>query len=58
MRSRDQVVWDFVQSWLKKAEADLSAAEHLLTLDTKDHYAAAFHAQQAAEKFLGENVNA
>jgi HEPN domain-containing protein len=51
-RSRDQVIWDFVQEWWSKAEGDLRAAEHLLTLPQQDYFAAAFHAQQAAEKFL------
>jgi len=52
MRTREQVIWDFVQSWLQKAEGDLRAAEHLLEMEVKDYFAAAFHAQQAAEKFL------
>ena len=51
-RSRERVIWDFVQEWLRKADGDLQAAEHLLTLPQQDHFAAAFHAQQAAEKFL------
>jgi HEPN domain-containing protein len=51
-RSREQVIWEFVQEWLGKAEGDLRAAEHLLTLAQRDYFTAAFHAQQAAEKFL------
>jgi len=51
-RSREQVVWDFVHEWLGKAEGDLRAGEHLLTLPQQDYFTAAFHAQQAAEKFL------
>jgi len=51
-RTREQVIWDFVQSWLRKAESDLRAAELLLSLDQEDYFAAGFHAQQAAEKFL------
>ncbi len=51
-RTREQVIWDFVQNWLRKAETDLRAAEHLLTIDQEDYFPAAFHAQQAAEKFL------
>ena len=51
-RSREQVIWEFVQEWLEKAEGDLRAAEHLLTLPQRDYFTAAFHAQQAAEKFL------
>ena len=51
-RTPEQVVWDFVQGWLKKAAGDLQAAEQLLGLPQEDHFPAAFHAQQAAEKFL------
>ena len=51
-RTPEQVIWDFVQGWLKKATGDLHAAERLLELDQVDCFAAAFHAQQAAEKFL------
>ncbi len=51
-RSRERVIWDFVHEWLGKAEGDLRAAEHLLTLAQQDYFTAAFHAQQAAEKFL------
>jgi HEPN domain-containing protein len=51
-RPREQVIWGFVRDWLRKAEGDLNAAELLLTVDQEDYFAAAFHAQQAAEKFL------
>jgi len=51
-RTREQVIWDFVQDWLRKAEGDFAAAEHLLGLAQQDCFTAAFHAQQAAEKFL------
>lgn len=51
-RTREQVVWDFVRGWLKKAEGDLRAAEVMIGADLEDWFAAAFHAQQAAEKFL------
>jgi HEPN domain-containing protein len=51
-RTHEQVVWDFVQSWLRKAEGDLRAAERLLEVQQEDYFATAFHAQQAAEKFL------
>jgi HEPN domain-containing protein len=51
-RTREQVVWDFVQEWMRKAEGDLRAAEHLLSLPQQDYFTAAFHAQQAGEKFL------
>jgi HEPN domain-containing protein len=52
MRSREQVVWDFVQQWLKTAESDLKAAKILLDAQVDDYFPCAFHAQQAAEKFL------
>lgn len=51
-RTPEQVVWDFVHDWLRKAEGDLRAAEHLLEVEQEDFFTAAFHAQQAAEKFL------
>lgn len=51
-RTREQVVWDFVQGWLRKAEGDLRASELMMGADLEDRFAAAFHAQQAAEKFL------
>ena len=51
-RTREQVIWDFVQSWLRKAEGDLRASAHLLSLKQEDYFASAFHAHQAAEKFL------
>ena len=51
-RLREQVIWDFIQGWLKKADSDLAVAT--LTLNTKsdDYFIAAFHAQQAVEKYL------
>ncbi|SRR5713226_8756643 len=51
-RTREQVIWDFVQGWLRKAEGDLRASEHLLTVEQEDYFTSAFHAHQAAEKFL------
>lgn len=51
-RNRAQVIWDFVQAWLAKAETDLRAARHILNLEQDDYFAVAFHAQQAAEKLL------
>jgi HEPN domain-containing protein len=51
-RTREQVIWDFVQEWMRKAEGDLRAAEHLMAVEEQDYFTAAFHAQQAAEKFL------
>jgi HEPN domain-containing protein len=51
-RSRQQVIWDYVQEWIREAEGDLRAAAHLLSLQQEDYFVVAFHAQQAAEKFL------
>mgnify|MGYP002780482588 CR=1 FL=1 len=53
-RDREQVARDFVRAWLRKADTDLHAAAHLLTepVPGDDYFAAAFHAQQAAEKLL------
>ncbi len=52
MRSPEQVVRDFVQQWLDKAEEDLKAGEILLGGDLEDFDSAGFHAQQAVEKFI------
>lgn len=51
-RTPEQVIWDFVHDWLRKAEGDLRAAGHLLDIEQEDFFTAAFHAQQAAEKFV------
>ena len=51
-RSHAQVIWDFIQGWLEKAEADLQAARLLVAAPSRDYFTAAFHAQQAAEKYL------
>lgn len=52
MRSKEQVIWDFVQQWLRKADVDIDAAKTLLKIKSKDYFACVFHSQQAAEKFL------
>ncbi len=52
MRSREEVIRNFVQQWLNKAEGDLAAAEILLASEVHDYFPCAFHCQQAAEKFL------
>jgi HEPN domain-containing protein len=52
MRSREEVIRDFVQQWLHKAEGDLAAAEILLASEADDYFPCAFHCQQVAEKFL------
>jgi len=52
MRSREQVIWDFVQAWLAKAQRDLKAAEILLAAPGELGEMVGFHCQQAVEKFL------
>lgn len=52
MRTPEQVQWDFVQEWLKKAGDDLRAARLLVEQEFEDYEATAFHAQQAAEKYV------
>ena len=54
MRNREQVIWDFVQQWLKKAESDLKTAKILLEhkMEEDDYFPCGFHSQQSAEKFL------
>ena len=52
MRGREQVIRDFVQQWLKKAETDFKTARTLLDTETDDYYPSAFHSQQAVEKLL------
>ena len=51
MRPPEEVKRDLVRQWLAKAEGDLGVARHLATESTY-FAAAAFHAQQAAEKHL------
>jgi HEPN domain-containing protein len=51
MRSRKEVIQDFVQQWLNKAEGDLAAAEVLASSEMHDYFPCAFHCQQATEKF-------
>ncbi len=52
MRSREQVIWDFVGEWLRKAEEDLLVARELMERDRISYNPVGFHAQQAAEKLL------
>ena len=52
MRHPEQVVADFVQQWLKKANSDLQAARLLCTGELDDYFASGFHAQQAVEKYI------
>jgi len=52
MRTPEQVKWDYVQEWLKKAEQDLRASKVLEKADQKDIEVIAFHCQQSVEKFI------
>lgn len=52
MRNSEQVIWDFVQQWLNKADSDRESARVLLDTKLNDYFPCAFHCQQAAEKFL------
>jgi HEPN domain-containing protein len=52
MRSREEVIRDFVQQWLQKADEDLAAAQILVRRRLRDYFTAAFHCQQATEKYL------
>ena len=52
MRHPEQVVADFVQQWLKKANLDLQAARLLCAGELDDYFVSGFHAQQAVEKYI------
>ena len=52
MRPPEEVRRDLVRQWLGRAEEDLGVAEHLLKGGAPYLASVAFHAQQAAEKFL------
>lgn len=52
MRHPEQVVADFVQQWLKKADLDLQAARLLCAGELDDYFVSGFHAQQAVEKYI------
>jgi len=52
MKPPDAAKSDLVRQWLAKADEDLGLARHILQTDAPFLNAAAFHAQQAAEKYL------
>ncbi|MEW6368807.1 MAG: HEPN domain-containing protein [Acidobacteriota bacterium] len=52
MKSPEEVKREFVNQWLGKADADLRASRHPLAGGEAYAAGAAFHAQQAAEKYL------
>jgi len=52
MRPLEEVKRKVVADWLRKADADMGLAEHLLSEGPVFPSAIAFHSQQAAEKYL------
>jgi len=52
MRPPEEVRTDLVRQWLARAGEDLGVAEHLLESETPYYASVAFHAQQAAEKYV------
>jgi HEPN domain-containing protein len=52
MKPREEVKREFVRQWLRKADADLETARHLVATRPDLAFAAAYHAQQAAEKSI------
>ena len=52
MRRPEQVIWDLLQGWLRKAEEDFHVARELMERDRVSYTPVGFHGQQAAEKFL------
>ena len=52
MMPREQVKRRILGEWLRKAQADLAVAEHLVSEEAIFAGAVAFHCQQAAEKYI------
>lgn len=52
MKPPEQVKRELVRQWLDKAASDVGLAAYLLSADAPYLEAVAFHAQQAAEKYL------
>lgn len=52
MRPPEEVKRQLVQQWLSRAEEDLRVAEHIFNANVPYRFSVAFHAQQAAEKYL------
>ena len=52
MKQPEEVKREFTRQWLEKANGDYSTSNHLLSSGDAYLEAAAFHAQQAAEKYL------
>ena len=52
MKPPEQIRQDLTRQWVEKAEKDYDTSGHLLSAAGAYFEAAAFHAQQAAEKYL------
>lgn len=52
MKDPEAVKLEFTCNWMRKAEGDIKSATHLLNGGEDCMFGAAFHAQQAAEKYL------
>lgn len=52
MKPPEEVKLEFTREWVRKAEGDFKAAGHLLKGGEDYLFGTAFHAQQAAEKYL------
>lgn len=52
MKRPEEVKLEFTRDWVRKAEGDFKAAELLLQSGEGFQFQTAFHAQQAAEKYL------
>ena len=52
MRPPEEVKAEIVRQWLRKAEADIDAAEALLSDERVSLYPSCFHSQQASEKYM------
>ena len=52
MKPPEEIKIEFTREWVRKAEIDLKTAEHLGKSGTDFMEGAAFHSQQAAEKYL------
>ena len=52
MKRPEEVIAEFTVQWVEKAEADFNTADYLCAAGSSHAHAVAFHAQQAAEKYL------
>jgi HEPN domain-containing protein len=52
MKPPEEIKAEFTREWVRKAEADFKIAEHLCRSGLDFLEGAAFHSQQAAEKYL------